>query len=67
MPTIVKTEAANWKAVITVKRRNEGVVSRGHLLGRNILVKNYAQLKAGEAVFRRQARWPLCRPVAPKP
>ncbi|WP_406819161.1 restriction endonuclease subunit S [Pseudomonas sp. KnCO4] len=37
--------------LITVKRRNEGVVSRGHLLGRNILVKNYAQLKAGDFVI----------------
>ena len=37
--------------LITVKRRNEGVVSRGHLLGRDILVKNYAQLKAGDFVI----------------
>lgn len=37
--------------LITVKRRNEGVVSRGHLLGREILVKNYAQLKAGDFVI----------------
>ncbi|MDB5937763.1 MAG: restriction modification system, specificity subunit, partial [Polaromonas sp.] len=29
--------------LITVKRRNEGVVSRGHLFGRDILVKNYSQ------------------------
>jgi type I restriction enzyme, S subunit len=36
--------------LITVKRRNEGIVSRGHLLGRDILVKNYAQLKAGDFV-----------------
>ena len=37
--------------LITVKRRNEGVVSRGHLLGREILVKNYSQLKAGDFVI----------------
>jgi len=37
--------------LITVKRRNEGVVSRGHLLGREILVKNYAELKAGDFVI----------------
>lgn len=37
--------------LITVKRRNEGVVSRGHLLGRDILVKNYAQLQAGDFVI----------------
>ena len=37
--------------LITVKRRNEGVVSRGHLLGREILVKNYAQLKVGDFVI----------------
>ncbi|MCE7765262.1 restriction endonuclease subunit S [Pseudomonas putida] len=37
--------------LITVKRRNEGIVSRGHLLGRNILVKNYSQLKTGDFVI----------------
>lgn len=37
--------------LITVKRRNEGVVSRGRLLGSDILVKNYAQLKAGDFVI----------------
>jgi type I restriction enzyme S subunit len=34
--------------LVTVKRRNGGVVSRGHLLGREILVKNYSQLHAGD-------------------
>ncbi len=34
--------------LITVRRRNEGVVSRGHLYGRQILVKNYSQLEAGD-------------------
>lgn len=37
--------------LITVKRRNEGIVSRGHLFGREILVKNYAQLQAGDFVI----------------
>lgn len=37
--------------LITVKRRNEGIVSRGHLFGRDILVKNYAQLQAGDFVI----------------
>lgn len=36
--------------LITVRRRNEGIVSRGHLFGRNILVKNYSQLQAGDFV-----------------
>lgn len=37
--------------LITVKRRNEGIVSRGHLFGRDILVKNYSQLKTGDFVI----------------
>jgi type I restriction enzyme S subunit len=37
--------------LITVKRRNEGIVSRGHLCGRQILVKNYSRLKAGDFVI----------------
>lgn len=37
--------------LITVKRRNEGIVSRGHLFGRNILVKNYSQLQTGDFVI----------------
>lgn len=37
--------------LITVKRRNEGIVSRGHLLGREILVKNCAQLQSGDFVI----------------
>lgn len=36
--------------LITVKRRNGGITSRGYLLGREILVKNYYQLKAGDFV-----------------
>lgn len=34
--------------LITVKRRNEGIISRGHLFGRDILVKNYSQLETGD-------------------
>lgn len=37
--------------LITVKRRNEGVVSRGHLFGQDILVKNYSHLQAGDFVI----------------
>jgi len=37
--------------LITIKRRNEGVVSRGYLWGREILVKNYSQLEAGDFVI----------------
>ena len=37
--------------LITVRRRNEGIVSRGHLFGRDILVKNYSQLKSGDYVI----------------
>jgi type I restriction enzyme S subunit len=37
--------------LITVKRRNEGVVSRGFLKGRQILVKNYFELKAKDYVI----------------
>ncbi|QDT82454.1 restriction endonuclease subunit S [Gimesia chilikensis] len=34
--------------LVTVKRRNGGVVSRGYLYGREILVKNYSQLAEGD-------------------
>lgn len=34
--------------LVTVKRRNGGVISRGHLWGREILVKNYSQLQTGD-------------------
>lgn len=37
--------------LITVKRRNAGVVPRGSLLGREILVKNYSQVQAGDFVI----------------
>ncbi|WP_330178504.1 restriction endonuclease subunit S [Candidatus Vondammii sp. HM_W22] len=34
--------------LVTVKRRNEGVIPRSILKGRNILVKNYFTVKAGD-------------------
>ena len=34
--------------LVTVKRRNEGVVSRGFFYGRDILVKNYFVVHAGD-------------------
>ena len=34
--------------LVTVKRRNGGVVSRGRLWGREILVKNYSRLETGD-------------------
>ncbi len=34
--------------LITVKRRNEGIISRGYLFGRDILVKNYSMLEVGD-------------------
>ncbi len=37
--------------LIKVKRRNEGVISRGYLKGKDILVKNYSQLKAGDYII----------------
>ena len=49
--------------LITVKRRNEGVVSRGHLIGREILVKNYAQLKGVTSSFP-SAKWSTGRPAS---
>ncbi|MBO6573184.1 MAG: restriction endonuclease subunit S [Balneola sp.] len=36
--------------LVTVKRRNEGVVPRGHLKGKDILVKNYFQVREGDFV-----------------
>lgn len=34
--------------LVTVRRRNEGVVSRAHMYGREILVKNYSRLAKGD-------------------
>jgi type I restriction enzyme, S subunit len=48
--TIVLEDSQKYE-LITVKRRNDGIVSRGCLFGRDILVKNYSQLKAGDFVI----------------
>lgn len=37
--------------LVTVRRRNGGVVSRGYLFGRDILVKNYSQLESGDFII----------------
>lgn len=37
--------------LVTVKRRNEGVVSRGKLKGRDILVKTYFELRSGDYII----------------
>ena len=37
--------------LLTVKRRNEGVVSRGWFKGRDILVKNYFRVRSGDFVI----------------
>lgn len=37
--------------LVTVKRRNEGVVSRGFFKGKDILVKNYFEIKAGDFII----------------
>ncbi|HML68504.1 MAG TPA: restriction endonuclease subunit S [Clostridia bacterium] len=36
--------------LVTVKRRNEGVVSRGLLKGKDILVKNYFEVREGDYI-----------------
>lgn len=37
--------------LVTVRRRNEGVVSRGLLKGKDILVKNYFEINAGDFII----------------
>lgn len=37
--------------LVTVKRRNEGVVLRGILKGKDILVKNYFEVSAGDFII----------------
>lgn len=37
--------------LVTVRRRNEGVVSRGYLKGKNILVKNYFEVNEGDFII----------------
>lgn len=40
--------------LVTVKRRNEGIVSRGFLFGKNILVKNYTRIRSGDYLISRR-------------
>jgi len=52
--------------LITVKRRNEGIVEREALLGKKILVKNYFSLKKGDFVIsKRQIVHGACEIVPP--
>lgn len=44
----IKLEDNVTYRLVKVKRRNEGIVSRGLLKGRDILVKNYSEIKAGD-------------------
>ena len=44
----IKIEDARTYELVTVKRRNEGVFSRGFFKGSDILVKNYFELKEGD-------------------
>lgn len=44
----IKMEDDEEYQLITVKRRNEGVVSRGYFKGKNILVKNYFEIRTGD-------------------
>lgn len=37
--------------LVTVKRRNEGIISRGMFYGRDILVKNYYTVKKGDYII----------------
>ncbi len=47
--------------LVTVKRRNEGVVPRAILKGNNILVKNYFSVEAGDYLIskRQICKYPL--------
>nr|WP_228764333.1 restriction endonuclease subunit S [Lactococcus cremoris] len=44
----IKMQDDDTYQLVTVKRRNEGIVSRGFFKGRQILVKNYFELHAGD-------------------
>ncbi len=47
----IKLEDNKIYELVTVKRRNGGVVSRGFLKGKDILVKNYFEVKAGDYII----------------
>ncbi|WP_042230357.1 restriction endonuclease subunit S [Lactococcus lactis] len=44
----IKMQDDDTYQLVTVKRRNEGIVSRGLFKGKQILVKNYFELHAGD-------------------
>lgn len=44
----IKMEDDEEYQLVTVKRRNEGIVSRGYLKGKEILVKNYFEIRSGD-------------------
>ena len=47
----VKIEDHKEYQLVTVKRRNGGVISRGKFKGKDILVKNYFELKKDDKIF----------------
>ncbi|MCM3602464.1 restriction endonuclease subunit S [Robertmurraya korlensis] len=47
-PRPIKMEDDEEYQLVTVKRRNEGIVSRGYLKGKDILVKNYFEIRSGD-------------------
>lgn len=47
----IKMEDDKEYQLVTVKRRNEGLISRGYFYGRDILVKNYYEVHAGDYVI----------------
>jgi type I restriction enzyme, S subunit len=44
----IELEDSELYELVTVKRRNEGIVSRGMLYGKDILVKNYYRVRTGD-------------------
>jgi type I restriction enzyme, S subunit len=44
----IKMEDYEKYQLVTVKRRNGGIVSRGYLKGKDILVKNYFEIRSGD-------------------
>ena len=51
MKRSIELEDNKTYKLVTVKRRNEGVVSRGLLKGKDILVKNYFEIKSGDYII----------------
>lgn len=44
----IKLEDNKMYQLVTVKRRNEGIISRGNVFGRDILVKRYFEVHSGD-------------------